>query len=67
VIQGASQLRFGLAVRSAPLFKLSECRRIGTVEEYSNRFQALLPRADRLDQEQRVQLYTGGLLPSLSH
>ena len=60
-------LRFGPAVRSAPLFELSECRRTGTVEEYSNRFQALLPRVGRLDQEQRVQLYTGGLLPPLSH
>eukprot|EP00267_Zea_mays_P048480 XP_020401050.1 uncharacterized protein LOC109942893 [Zea mays] len=60
-------LRFGPAVRSAPLFELSECHRTGTVEEYSNRFQALLPRAGRLDQAQRVQLYTGGLLPPLSH
>jgi hypothetical protein len=31
-------LRFGPTVRSAPLFELSECRRTGTVEEYSNRF-----------------------------
>jgi hypothetical protein len=60
-------LRFGPAVRSVPLFELFECRRTGTVEEHSNRFQALLPRAGRLDQEQRVQLYTGGLLPPLSH
>jgi hypothetical protein len=60
-------LRFGPAMRSAPLFELSECRRTGIVEEYSNRFQALLPCAGRLDQEQRVQLYTGGLLPPLSH
>jgi hypothetical protein len=35
--------------------------------EYSNRFQALLPRAGRLDETQRVQLYTGGLLPPLNH
>ena len=61
------QLRFGPPLRSAPLFELSECRRTGTVEEYSNRFQALLPRAGRLDEDQRVQLYTGGLLPPLSH
>jgi hypothetical protein len=60
-------LRFGPALRSAPLFELSECRRTGTVEEYSNRFQALLPRAGRLDENQRVQLYTGGLLAPLSH
>ena len=36
-------LRFGPPLRSAPLFELAECRRTGTVEEYSNRFQALLP------------------------
>jgi hypothetical protein len=60
-------LRFGPPLRSAPLFELSECRRTGTIEEYSNRFQALLPCAGRLEEAQRVQLYTGGLLPLLSH
>jgi len=60
-------LRFGPPLRSAPMFELSECRRTGTVEEYSNRFQALLPRAGRLEEAQRIQLYTGGLLPPLSH
>lgn len=60
-------LRFGPPLRSAPLFELTECRRTGTVEEYSNRFQALLPRAGRLTEAQRVQLFTGGLLPPLSH
>ena len=59
-------LGFGPLLRSAPLFELSECRRTGTVE-YSNQFQALLPRAGRLDEAQRVQLFTGGLLPPLSH
>jgi hypothetical protein len=49
------------------MFKLSECRRTGTVEEYSNRFQTLLPRAGPVDEAQRVQLFTGGLLPPLSH
>ncbi|XP_021311923.1 uncharacterized protein LOC110433726 [Sorghum bicolor] len=60
-------LRFGPPLRSAPMFELAECRRTDTVDEYSNRFQALLPRAGRLEEEQRVQLYTGGLLPPLSH
>ncbi|XP_066311819.1 uncharacterized protein [Miscanthus floridulus] len=60
-------LRFGPPLRSAPLFELTECRRTGTVEEYTNRFQDLLPRAGRLDEAQRVQLFTGGLLPPLSH
>jgi len=60
-------LRFGPPLRSAPLFELAECRRTGTVEDYANRFQGLLPRAGRLDEAQRVQLFTGGLLPPLSH
>jgi hypothetical protein len=37
------------------------------VEEYSNRFQALLPRVGQLNEIQRVQLCTGSLLPPLSH
>jgi hypothetical protein len=37
------------------------------VEEYSSRFQDLLPRTGRLEEGQHVQLYTGGLLPPLSH
>jgi hypothetical protein len=60
-------LRFGSPLRSAPLFELTECRCTGTVEEYANRFQVLLPRAGRLDEAQRVQLFTGVLLPPLSH
>ena len=59
-------LRFGSPLRSAPLFELTECRRTRTVEEYANRFQAHLPRAGCLE-NQRVQLFTVGLLPSLSH
>jgi hypothetical protein len=60
-------LRFGPPLRAAPLFELVECRRSGTVEEYSNCFQAFLPHAGRLDEIQRVQLYIGGLPPPLSH
>ena len=37
------------------------------MEEYQNRFQELLPRARPLEERQRVQLFTGGLLPPLSH
>jgi hypothetical protein len=59
-------LWFGPPLRLAPLFELAECWRAGTVE-YSNRFQALLPRAGRLDEAQCVQLFTGELLPPLSH
>jgi hypothetical protein len=57
----------GLLSDLPPLFELAECRRTGSVEEYCNRFQALLPRAGRLDEIQRVQLFMGGLLPPLSH
>lgn len=60
-------LRFGPPLRSAPLFELSKCKRTGMVEEYSNRLQALLPRVGCLDEKQRVELFTGGLLLSLSH
>lgn len=60
-------LRFGPTSRSAPFFELTECRRTGSVEEYSNRFQELLPHAGPMEEAQRVQLYTGGLLPPLSH
>lgn len=60
-------LRYGPPLRSAPLFELADCRRTGTVTEYPDRFQALLPRAGLLEEEQRVQLFTGGLLPPLSH
>jgi hypothetical protein len=59
-------LRFGPPIRSAPLFELADCRRTGSVEEYQDRFQALLPRAGTLTDAQKVQLFTGGLLPPLS-
>jgi hypothetical protein len=59
-------LRFGPPLRSAPLFELSSCRRTGTVTEYQDQWQALLPRAGKLDEAQRIQLFTGGLQPPLS-
>ena len=59
-------LCYGPPFRSPPLFELSSCCRTGMVEDYQDRFQALLPRAGRLDEAQRVQLFTGGLLPPLS-
>ena len=59
-------LRYGPPLRSNPLHELASCKRTGTIEEYQDRFQALLPRAGRLDEEQRVQLFTGGLQPPLS-
>ena len=59
-------LCYGPPLRSNPLGELAACKRTGTVAEYQDRFQALLPRAGPLDEEQRVQLFTGGLLPPLS-
>ena len=59
-------LRYGPPLRAAPLFELTDCRRMSTVAEYQDRFQALLPRAGPLEEAQRVQLFTGGLLPPLS-
>jgi hypothetical protein len=53
-------LQFGPPLRSAPLFELAECRRTSTVEKYANRFQALLPRAGCLEENQRILLFTGG-------
>jgi hypothetical protein len=60
-------LRYGPPLRSNPLSELVACHRTSTVEEYQDRFQALLPRAGRLDEVQRVQPFTTGLLPLLSH
>jgi hypothetical protein len=59
-------LRYGPPLRAAPLAELAECRRTGTVAEYQDRFQALLPRAGPLTEAQWVQLFTGGLQPPLS-
>jgi len=59
-------LCYGPPLGSAPLFELADCRRTSTVAEYQDRFQALLARAGPLDEAQRVQLFTGSLLPPLS-
>ncbi|XP_066341688.1 uncharacterized protein [Miscanthus floridulus] len=59
-------LRYGPPLCSNPLGELAACKRTGTVAEYQDRFQALLPRVGRLDEEQRVQLFTAGLQPLLS-
>jgi hypothetical protein len=59
-------LRYGPPLRVALLAKLAECRRTGTIAEYQDRFQVLLPRASPLTEAQQVQLFTGGLQPPLS-
>lgn len=48
-------LCYGPPLRSAPLFELASCQRMGSVEDYQDRnFQALLPRVGHLDEAQRV-------------
>jgi hypothetical protein len=59
-------LRFGPPIRSNPLGELMACKRTGTVAEYQDRFEALLPRAGTLSEPQRVQAFTAGLQPPLS-
>jgi hypothetical protein len=59
-------LRYGPPLHAAPVAELAECRRTGTVAEYQDRFQALLPRAGPLTEAQRVQLFTGGLQSPLN-
>jgi hypothetical protein len=44
--KGLLNLRYGPPLRAAPLFELADCRRTGTVAEYQDRFQALLPAPD---------------------
>jgi hypothetical protein len=41
-------LSYGSPLRSTLLFELAECRCTGTLEEYQDRFQALLPYAGPL-------------------
>jgi hypothetical protein len=41
--------------------ELAECQPTGTVAEYQDWFQALLPHVGLLTEAQRVQLFTGGL------
>jgi len=60
-------LRFGPPLRSNPMGELMACRRTGTVAEYQDRFEALLPRAGPLEEVQRIQAFTTGLGPPLSH
>lgn len=43
-------LCFGPPLQSNPMGELMACRRIGTVEEYQARFEALLPRAGPLEE-----------------
>lgn len=59
--------RYGPPLRSNPLGELAACKREGSVINYQNRFEALLPRAGTLSERQKVQLFTVGLQPPLSY
>jgi hypothetical protein len=54
-------LRFGPSIRHNPLGELKELIQTGSVEEYQQRFLAILCRADRLQPKMQVQLFTPGL------
>jgi hypothetical protein len=47
------------------LGELASLRKIGTVDEYMERFLALVARAGNLDESQQVNIYTAGLLELL--
>jgi hypothetical protein len=57
---------FSPPIRSNPLGELMACKRTGSVTEYQDRFEALLPRVGMLTEAQRVQAFTAGLQPPLS-
>ncbi|KAG8061643.1 hypothetical protein GUJ93_ZPchr0003g18451 [Zizania palustris] len=59
-------IQFRPPLRSNPLGELVACKRTGSVVEFQDRFEALLPRAGTLTEAQKVQLFTAGLLPPLS-
>jgi hypothetical protein len=60
-------MRYGPPLRSNPLGELMACKQQSSVAEYQDRFEALLPRAGPLEEEQRIQAFTAGLRPPLNH
>lgn len=59
-------LHFGPPLCSNPLGELMACKRTNSVIEYQDKFDALLPRAGTLTEEQRMQIFMAGLQPPLS-
>ena len=51
-------LRFGPPIRSNPLGELMASKRMSSVAEYQNCFEALLPRVGMLTEAQHVQEFT---------
>jgi hypothetical protein len=58
--------RFGPPIRSNPLGELIFCRRSSSVEDYQERFLALLTCAGPLTESQKIQLFTADLQEPLS-
>lgn len=59
-------IRYGSPLRSNPLGELAACTRTGSVVDFQDRFESLLPHAGTLSEAQKVQLFTAGLLPPIS-
>jgi len=59
-------LCFGPPICSNPLGELMACKRTGSVTEYQDRFEALLPCVGMLTEAQRVQAFMARLQPPLS-
>jgi hypothetical protein len=54
-------LRFGPPIHSNSIGEIKALFRTGTMEEYSQRYLALLSHCDNLDAQTKIDLYTGGL------
>ncbi|KAJ4758083.1 polyprotein [Rhynchospora pubera] len=54
-------LRFGPPIRSNPLGELMHLRQTDSVDDYQQRFGALICRADSVTPTQQVQIFTAGL------
>ena len=63
----ASQPSVRPPLRSNPMGELMAYKRTGSVSDYQDRFEALLPCVGPLVEEQRIQAFTAGLGPPLSH
>ena len=59
-------LRLGPPICSNPLGELMACKRTGSVVEYQDRFEALLPCVGTLSEAHRVQAFTARLHSPLS-
>jgi hypothetical protein len=55
-------LRFGPAVRGTHLFVLARLPFLSTIQDYSDRFNAVLCHARNMSTPQKAELFVGGLL-----